>query len=332
MSATETVRIEHCDVLDTLGEDVRAGLALPLKELPPKYFYDERGSELFDRITSLPEYYPTRCERSILNRHAPGIVASSGAEELVELGSGTASKTRALLYAMAGHGSLRRYVPFDFDPSVIEACAHELTELYPGLDVHGVVGDFGRDLDCIPDGNRRLFAFLGGTIGNLAPEQRKAFLRQLRAQMGPEDRLVIGTDLVKDRSVLEAAYNDSAGVTAEFNRNVLRVINAGLDADFEPEAFEHVAFFDEANSWIEMRLRANGAQRVRIDGADLEVTFADGEEIRTEISAKFTREAVQRELRAAGLRLDEFFTDGSKLFGLAFARAARPGTAPGKSA
>ena len=316
----------------TLADDALDGLTRPAKELPPKYFYDARGSELFDRITELPEYYPTRCERQFLNRHAPAIVGATDAEELVELGSGTASKTRALLYAMAGHGSLRRYVPFDFDPSVVEACAHELIELYPGLDVHGVVGDFGRDLDCIPDGNRRLFAFLGGTIGNLAPEQRKAFLRQLRAQMGPEDRLVIGTDLVKDRSVLEAAYNDSAGVTAEFNRNVLRVINDGLDANFDPEAFEHVAFFVDANSWIEMRLRANGAQRVRIDGADLEVTFADGEEIRTEISAKFTREAVERELRAAGLRLDEFFTDGSKLFGLAFARAARLGPAPGRSA
>jgi L-histidine Nalpha-methyltransferase len=315
-----TVVIDKREVLDTLVEDVRHGLTRSFKELPPKYFYDERGSELFDRITTLPEYYPTRCERQILNRHAPRIVRATDAEELVELGSGTASKTRALLYAMAGHGSLRRYVPFDFDPSVVEACALELTELYPGLDVHGVVGDFGRDLDRIPDGNRRLFAFLGGTIGNLAPDERAEFLSGLREQMGPEDRLVIGTDLVKDRYVLEAAYNDSAGVTAEFNRNVLRVINEGLDADFNPEAFEHVAFFDEANSWIEMRLRANGAQRVRIDGADLEVTFADGEEIRTEISAKFTREAVDRELRAAGLRLDEFFTDGSKLFGLAFAR------------
>jgi L-histidine N-alpha-methyltransferase len=223
---------------------------------------------------------------------------------------------------MAGHGSLRRYVPFDFDPSVVEACAAELIELYPGLEVHGVVGDFGRDLACIPAGDQRLFAFLGGTIGNLLPEERAAFLGGLREQMDEDDRLVIGTDLIKDRSVLEAAYNDSAGVTAEFNRNVLRVINSGLDADFDPEAFEHVAFFDEANSWIEMRLRANGAQQVRIVGADLEVTFADGEEIRTEISAKFTREAVERELKAADLRLDEFFTDGSRLFGLAFARAA----------
>jgi len=322
-----SVVIERHEVLDTLVEDVRDGLTRSLKELPPKYFYDERGSELFDRITTLPEYYPTRCERQILNRHAPAIVEAS--QELVELGSGTASKTRALLYAMAGSGNLRRYVPFDCDPSVIEACATELTELYPGLDVHGVVGDFSRDLGSIPAGSQRLFAFLGGTIGNLLPDERAAFLSGLRAQMDEDDRLVIGTDLVKDRAMLEAAYNDAEGVTAEFNRNVLRVINQGLAADFDPDAFEHVAFFDEANSWIEMRLRANGAQRVRIVGADLELTFADGEEIRTEISAKFTREAVERELQAAGLRLDEFFTDGSKLFGLAFARSAR--FAPGRA-
>ena len=317
-----SVVIEHHAVHDTLVDDVRDGLTRSLKELPPKYFYDERGSVLFDEITSLPEYYPTRCERSILNRHAPELV--QGAQELVELGSGTASKTRALLYAMAGTGSLRRYVPFDVDESVVRACALELVELYPGLRVHGVVGDFDRDLERVPDGRRRLFAFLGGTIGNLYPDERAGFLARLRELMGPDDRLVIGTDLVKDRAVLEAAYNDSAGVTAEFNRNVLRVINAGLEADFDPEAFEHVAFFDEANSWVEMRLRACGAQAVRIDGADLEVTFADGEEIRTEISAKFTREAVERELHDAGLRLDDFFTDGSALFGLAFARAADP--------
>jgi L-histidine Nalpha-methyltransferase len=316
------VVIERHDVHDSLADDVRDGLTRSLKELPPKYFYDERGSDLFDRITSLPEYYPTRCERAILNRHAPSIVESAGSEELVELGSGMASKTRALLYAMAGTGALRRYVPFDVDESVVRGCAMELVELYPGLRVHGVVGDFSRDLERVPGGRRRLFAFLGGTIGNLYPDQRARFLRRVRELMGPEDRLVIGTDLVKDRAVLEAAYNDSAGLTAEFNRNVLRVINAGLEADFEPEAFEHVAFFDEANSWIEMRLRANGAQRVRIDGADLEITFADGEEIRTEISAKFTREAVESELAQAGLRLDEFFTDGSALFGLAFARSA----------
>jgi L-histidine Nalpha-methyltransferase len=313
------VQIDCCEVYDTLADDVRDGLGRPLKELPPKYFYDERGSELFDQITSLPEYYPTRCEREILNRHAPAIIERSGADELVELGSGTASKTRALLYAMAGQGRLERYVPFDVDESVVQASASELVEAYPGLRVHGVVGDFGRDLKHIPVGDRRLFAFLGGTIGNLYPHERAAFLGRLREVMGPADRLVIGTDLVKDRHVLEAAYNDSAGVTAEFNRNVLRVINGGLGADFEPEAFEHVAFFDEANSWIEMRLRANGAQAVRIGSTGLEVRFADGEEIRTEISAKFTRDAVAGELTAAGLALDDFFTDGAGLFGLAFA-------------
>jgi L-histidine Nalpha-methyltransferase len=311
------VRIDAYGVRDSLADDVRAGLSRELKELPPKYFYDARGSELFDRITTLPEYYPTRCERSILNRHAPAIV--KGARELVELGSGMASKTRALLYAMAGGGSLRLYVPFDCDESVVKACATELVELYPGLRVHGVVGDFQRHLEWVPEGEQRLFAFLGGTIGNFYPPERKRLLGRLQELMLPGDRLLIGTDLVKDRDVLEAAYNDSQGVTAEFNRNILRVVNEGLDADFRAEDFEHVAFFDEANSWIEMRLRANGAQHVRINGADLEVTFADGEEIRTEISAKFTRDAVERELAGAGLRLSEFFTDDGDLFGLAVA-------------
>jgi len=317
-----SVRIEVFDVRDTLADDVRTGLSMDLKQLPPKYFYDERGSELFDRITTLPEYYPTRCEREILNRHAPEIVRDSRAAEVVELGSGSASKTRALLYAMAGEGTLRRYVPLDVSQATVESCAAELTELYPGLEVHGVVGDFDRDLERVPAGRRRLFAFLGGTIGNLFPDERAAFLVKLRELMLPDDRLLIGTDLVKDRSVLEAAYNDSRGVTAEFNRNVLRVVNDGLGANFAPEAFEHVAFFDEANSWIEMRLRANGAQSVRIEGADLELTFEDGEEIRTEISAKFTRDAVESELAGAGLELDGFFTDEGGLFGLAVARHA----------
>ncbi len=300
-----------------MAAEVREGLSRPLKELPPKYFYDARGSALFDRITELPEYYPSRCEREILNRRAPEIV--SGAAELVELGSGTASKTRALLYAMAGAGTLRRYVPFDVDRSVVEACESELTTAYPGLDVHGVVGDFGRDLHRIPGGDQRLFAFLGGTIGNLYPADRVAFLVGVRDLMQSHDRLIVGTDLVKDRSILEAAYNDSQGLTAEFNRNVLRVLNHGLDADFRPEAFEHVAFFDEASSWIEMRLRANGAQHVHIAGADLEVELADGEEVRTEVSTKFTREAVESELGEAGLRLERFFTDDGGLFGLALA-------------
>ena len=321
------VRVEVLGVRDTLADDVRNGLTKRLKQLPPKYFYDARGSELFDRITTLPEYYPTRCEREILNRRAPQIARTSQAADLVELGSGSASKTRALLYAMAGEGTLRRYVPVDVSQVTVENCAVELSELYPGLEVHGVVGDFGRDLERVPAGRHRLFAFLGGTIGNLFPDERAEFLARLRALMGPDDQLLIGTDLVKDRSVLEAAYNDSQGVTAEFNRNVLRVVNEGLGGNFAPEAFEHVAFFDEANSWIEMRLRANGAQSVRIEGADLELTFEDGEEIRTEVSAKFTRGAVESELKGADLCLDEFFTDERGLFGMALARPARSGSA-----
>jgi L-histidine Nalpha-methyltransferase len=300
-----------------MAAEVREGLSRPLKELAPKYFYDARGSELFDRITELPEYYPSRCEREILNRRAPEIV--SDAAELVELGSGTASKTRALLYAMAGAGKLRRYVPFDVDRSVVEACESELTTAYPGLDVHGVVGDFGTDLHRIPGGHQRLFAFLGGTIGNLYAPDRVAFLSSVRELMEPRDRLIVGTDLVKDRAVLEAAYNDSEGLTAEFNRNVLRVVNHRLDADFDPEAFEHVAFFDEDSSWIEMRLRANGLQHVTLAAAEFEVDFADGEEMRTEISTKFTPEGVACALGDADLALERFFTDDEGLFGLALA-------------
>jgi L-histidine N-alpha-methyltransferase len=302
----------------SLADDVRRGLTQPgLKELSPKYNYDSRGSELFDRITRLPEYYPTRCERAILNRHAPAIVG--GAEELVELGSGTASKTRALLYAMAGTGSLRRYVPFDVDASVVERSAVELAELYPGLEVHGVVGDFESELDEIPPGERRLVALLGGTIGNFRPDERAAFLRRVRGLLGPDDRFVLGTDLVKDVAVLEAAYNDSAGVTAEFNRNLLRVLNRELGADFDVDAYEHVAFFDPEASWIDTRLRARGAQRVTIPGAGLDVELADGEEIRTEISSKFTLQALHRELAAADMAIEAFFTDPDGLFGLSVA-------------
>lgn len=315
--AQADVVIDRAEQRETLAAEVREGLARDPMELPPKLFYDARGSELFDQITAQPEYYPTRCERSILNRHAPRLV--EGAEELVELGSGTASKTRALLYAMAGAGGLRRYVPFDVDVSVVEACADELVELYPGLAVHGVVGDFGRDLERVPDGERRLFAFLGGTIGNLHPPQRAAFLECLRGLMGPEDRLILGIDFVKEPAVIEAAYNDAAGVTAEFNRNMLQVMNDELDADFEPEAFQHVALFNEACSRIEMRLRASSAQRVRIEALDLSLELAAGAELLTEISTKFTPAALASDLRAARLALDELLTDDEGMFGLAVA-------------
>ena len=306
-----------------IAAEVREGLTRDgLKELPPKLFYDERGSELFDRITELPEYYPSRCERAILNRRSPEIVEACEAEELVELGSGSASKTRALLYAMAGAGSLRRYVPVDVSPAPVERSAEELCAIYPGLEVHGLIGDFHCDLVHLPDGERRLFAFLGGTIGNFHPAERVDFLAGLCALMGPDDRLLLGTDLVKDVEVLEAAYNDSEGVTAEFNRNALRVVNRELEADFEADRFEHVAFFNEDDSWIEMRLRSTERCAVRVPGAGIEVELAPGEEIRTEISTKFTREQVRDDLAAAGLRLNSFFTDDDGLFGLSVSAPA----------
>ncbi|HLM27396.1 MAG TPA: L-histidine N(alpha)-methyltransferase [Thermoleophilaceae bacterium] len=313
------ITIERHGVEADLAETVRAGLTRKRKELPPKLFYDARGSELFDRITAQPEYYPARAERSILNRYAPVIVEESGAEELVELGSGVASKTRALLYAMAGAGRLDRYVPFDIDDSVVEACAEELHRILPGMDVHGVVGDFGRDLEQLPGGERRLIAFLGGTVGNLYPSERTSFLARVREQMGANDHLLLGMDLLKDRAVLEAAYNDAAGVTAEFNLNVLRAINEQLGADFDTEAFEHVAFFDAERSWIEMRLRSLCDHRVRIPGADLEVAFATGEEMRTEISCKFRRTDIESALGDASLRLRRLFSDDEGLFALALA-------------
>jgi L-histidine N-alpha-methyltransferase len=323
--ATRDIRVDSYleqGSLASMAADVRAGLERVPRELPPKYFYDDRGSDLFDRITEQPEYYPTRCERAILNRHAPALIDLTGARELVELGSGSASKTRALLYAMAGAGRLERYVPFDVSEAVVERSAEELADLYPGLRVHGVVGDFERHLGCVPDGDRRLFAFLGGTIGNLYPEQRAAFLAGLRAHLRPGDSFLLGTDLRKDPRLLEAAYNDRAGVTAKFNRNVLHNVNAALGGDFDPGAFEHRAFFDPDASWVEMRLRARGEQRVRIEAADLEVTLADGEELRTEISTKFTPEGLERELGAAGLQLDGVFTDPKALFAVSLARPA----------
>jgi L-histidine N-alpha-methyltransferase len=301
--------------LDSLAADVRHGMGLPLKEIPPKYFYDARGSELFEQITSLPEYYPTRSERELLNRHAPEIAELTGAEELVELGSGTASKTRALLYAMAGRGRLRAYIPFDCSESVVRDCIELLEEAFPGAALHGVVGDFESHLEMVPSGRHRLTAFLGGTIGNFYPLERSMLLERLA---GLGEWLLLGTDLVKDTALIEAAYNDDAGVTAEFNRNVLHVLNRELEADFDPDAFEHVAFFDAQNEWIEMRLRASSDQLVSIPGAGLDVAVAEGEEIRTEISAKFTPARIERELAEAGFQLERFFTDGA--FGLSLAR------------
>lgn len=304
-----------------LADDVLDGLRRPLKEIPPKHFYDARGSELFQRICELPEYYPTRTETQILRERAAEVVAHTGAGELVELGSGGSGKARILLDAMAGAGTLRRYVPIDVSEAVVRSAAASLVRDYDGLLVHGLIGDFERHLDRVPapDGAPRLVALLGGTIGNFPPASRRSLLRNMRGLLSPRDRVLIGTDLVKDPTVIEAAYNDSQGVTAEFNRNVLHVINRELDADFPTDAFEHVAFFDREQEWIEMRLRAQRACAVRVAELGLEVEFAAGEELRTEISAKFTRARLEADYAAAGLRLDRWFVDASSLFALSLA-------------
>ncbi|MFO7590247.1 MAG: L-histidine N(alpha)-methyltransferase [Acidimicrobiia bacterium] len=304
-----------------LAADVRAGLTATPKELPPKWFYDDRGSDLFDQITRLPEYYPTRAERSILDAHAGDIAAATGADTLVELGSGTSEKTRLLLDALAGAGTLRRFVPFDVSEQTLRDAAQAIADEY-AVPVHAVVGDFERHLDRIPDGGRRVVAFLGGTIGNFLPDDRARFLGAIAAGLGPEDWFLLGTDLVKDRGRLVAAYDDAAGVTAAFNKNVLQVVNTRLDADFDPDRFEHVARFDERHEWIEMLLRTPAATRVRVGALALDVEFAAGEEMRTEISAKFTRARVESGMADAGLRLEHWWTDPAGDFALSLSRPA----------
>jgi L-histidine Nalpha-methyltransferase len=322
--ACDAIRIEsHLDGTHerSLADDVLDGLTRPFKELPPKHFYDTRGAELFDRICELPEYYPTRAERAILEQQAQTIAQLTGAVELVELGSGTAAKTRVLLDAMRAAGTLRRYVPVDVTESMVRECAHALIGEYPGLRVHGVIADFERHLDRIPPSvGPRVVAFLGGTIGNFPPGSRRRFLREISRLLGPDDHLLMGTDLVKDPRVLEAAYDDAQGVTAEFNRNVLRVLNRELRADFDPEDFEHVALFDEHNEWIEMRLRARREHTALVRDLDLSVHFEAGEELRTEISAKFTPERLEGDLSAAGLELVRWLTDPDALFALSLSR------------
>jgi L-histidine N-alpha-methyltransferase len=321
---SDAIRIRSCVSAAeerVLADDVLDGLTRPFKELPPKHFYDARGSELFERICELPEYYPTRTEREILERRAAEIVERTGASELVELGSGSADKARILLDAMSQAGTLRRYVPLDVSESALADAAQQLVAEYDGLLVDGVIGDFERHLDSVPDAGSgpRIVALLGGTIGNFPPGTRRRLLREIGKLLEPDDRLLLGTDLVKEPEVIEAAYDDSEGITAEFNRNVLHVINRELDADFSPEAFEHIAFFDRRNEWIEMRLRALRAQSVLIADLGLRVEFAAGEELRTEISAKFTRSRIERDLQAAGLALERWYTDPQQLFALSLA-------------
>ena len=301
---------------DLVREDAVAGLTSSPKELSPTWLYDDRGCELFEQITRLPEYYPTRTERAILAERADAIAALSCADTLIELGAGSSEKTRVLLDAMAAGGRLQRFELFDVAEATLRATAEAVAEEYPGLEVSGVVGDFRRHLDCITTGGRRMIAFLGGTIGNFAPDERAALLAQLAATMAPGDTLLLGTDLVKDACRLVAAYDDAAGVTAAFNKNVLAVLNRELGADFDLESFDHVARFDLDHEWIEMRLRSRGRQKVWIEALDLALDFDDGEDIRTEISAKFRPFGVQSELAAAGLRMAGWWTDPDGDYGL----------------
>ncbi|HSZ43132.1 MAG TPA: L-histidine N(alpha)-methyltransferase [Trebonia sp.] len=306
----------------SLRSDVLTGLTATPKWLPPKWFYDAQGSALFEKITELPEYYPTRAERSILRAVSGDIASVSRASTLVELGSGSSEKTRLLLDALRDGGTLRRYVPVDVSESALVAAGEAVAAEYAGLEVHAVASDFDSYLGVSagarsPDAaETRLVAFLGSTIGNMMPAERAVFLSRLRSQLRPGDALLLGTDLVKEPAVLVAAYDDSAGVTAAFNKNVLSVLNASLGADFDLDSFGHVAVWDAGSEWMEMRLRSAENQKVRVPGVGLTVTFAAGEDMRTEVSAKFRRAGVAAELEAAGFAMRSWWTDEEDRFGL----------------
>ena len=304
------------ELAESLRRDAVEGLADRPRSIPPTWLYDARGSELFSAITRLPEYYLTRREREILAARAPAIAELSQADTLVELGSGTSEKTRLLLDALSASGRLRRFVALDVSEECLRESLATIAGEYPGIEVRGVVGDFHRHLQSLPRGGRRLFAFLGSTIGNLPPESRAVFLFDLAAALDPGDGLLLGTDLVKDPRRLLAAYDDGAGVTAEFNRNVLHVLNRELDADFDPEQFDHVARYDHLNCWVDIALRSRRAQTARVRALGLEIAFDEGEELATEISSKFTREGVEAELGKAGLELAAWWTDAAGDFGL----------------
>ncbi|MEV6344664.1 L-histidine N(alpha)-methyltransferase [Actinoplanes sp. NPDC051851] len=316
--------LDERDLARSLRDDVRAGLSGTPKTLPPKWFYDGRGSTLFEEITRLPEYYPTRTERAVLVEHAPEIARLAEAKTLVELGSGSSEKTRLLLDAMLERGTLGRFVPLDVSEPALVAAVAALTAAYPGLAISGVVGDYTRHLRHLPDGDHRMVAFLGGTIGNMVPGERAAFLTDLRSVLHEGEWLLLGADLVKDPAVLLPAYDDAAGVTAEFNRNVLRVINRALAADFTPGAFDHVAAWNPSHEWIEMRLRSLRPQRVHIRDLSLDLSFTEGEEIRTEISTKFRRVGLTAELESAGFAIRHWWTDPRSWFALTLAQAVHP--------
>ncbi|GAA3485216.1 L-histidine N(alpha)-methyltransferase [Streptomyces yanii] len=319
MSPIQLTRTLPADATDAaLRADVLHGLTRHPKTLPPKWFYDARGSELFEEITRLPEYYPTRAEREILVARASGIAAASRAQTLVELGSGSSEKTRHLLDALP---ALHSYVPVDVSESALRGAAETLLAERPDLSIHALIADFTDGLTLPDTPGPRLVAFLGGTIGNLLPDERAVFLKSVRSLLSPGDALLLGTDLVKDEETLVAAYDDAAGVTAAFNKNVLTVVDRELGADFDPADFDHVALWDPKREWIEMRLRARRALTVKIPELDLVVPFTAGEELRTEISAKFRKEGIRAELATAGLTLTQWWTDSADRFAVSLATA-----------
>lgn len=309
------------DATALMAEEVRASLMSPVPYLPSKYFYDDRGSRLFERITRTDEYYQTRTEEALLRACAANVVVRVRPQELVELGGGVSPKMRVLLNAMRQAGTLRRCVLFDIHQGSLESSLAQLAREYPGLAARGIVGDFQGDVTALGPGGRRLIAFLGGTIGNLHPDEEvPGFLHRLRGQMAEGDGLLLGVDLVKDTARLERAYNDDEGVTAAFNLNLLQVMNDRLGAEFDLRGFEHVAFYDEKRAWIEMRVRSLREQEVRIPASGVTLRFEAGDELRTEISCKYTRESLEQRLPGTGLALHAWFTDPERLFGLALLR------------
>lgn len=317
---TLEVHITPDELAAALRGDAARGLTATPKWLPPKWFYDARGSELFERITRLPEYYPTRTERALLEEHAREIAALAAPQVLVELGSGSSEKTRLLLDALGTRGSLEKYVPQDVSESALRDATHRIAAEFPEIDVHGVVGDFTDSLHHLPGGGHRMIAFLGGTLGNLVPDERRVFLAGIADVLDPGEHLLLGVALVTDPAVLVPAYDDAAGVTAQFDLNVLSVLNKQLGADFDLDRFRHIALWDPVEEWIEMRLEADTAMSVRVADLGLTVPFAAGEQIRTEISAKFRKNGIRAELAAVGFDDVQTWTDADERFALVCAR------------
>ncbi len=319
-SVAIAVHLDEATLHEIMADDVRRGLTSPQKTLPPKYFYDARGSQLFEQITELPEYYPSRTELAILQAIAPGLANEFRYAEVVELGSGSSTKTTTVLDALDQLGTLVSFVPFDVSETILRESADILIHRYPALAIRGVVGDFQRHLSMVPaKSGPRLVIFLGSTIGNLYPSERRTLLTGVRQLLGSDDHLMIGLDLVKGGDVLHAAYNDSAGVTAEFNKNVLYAVNNILHANFNPEAFWHLSFYNEPLKRVEMHLVASVSQDVHVADLALDISLSKNETIFTEISTKFTKETVSEMLDDADLMLTRWFTDPDELFALVLA-------------